>query len=77
MPGRPRIPNEVQDLIREFSLVNPLWGAPRIHDELLKLAIKIARSMVARYVVRRRCLPSQSWRKFLKNHADGITAVDC
>ena len=76
VPGRPRIPKDVQNLIREISLVNPLWGAPRIHGELLKLGIEIAPSTVARYMARRRSPPSQFWKTFLKNHADGIAAID-
>ena len=55
---------------------NPLWGAPRIHGELLKLGIDIGQTSVAKYMVRRRDPPSQGWRTFLLNHADGIAAVD-
>ncbi len=60
-PGRPRIPREVRDLIREISLANPLWGAPRIHGELLKLGIDIGQTTVAKYMARGRRPPSQSW----------------
>ncbi len=74
--GRPRIPKQVQDLIREISLVNPLWGAPRIHGELLKLGIEVAQSTVAKYMVKQRRPPSQSWKTFLRNHASGIAAID-
>ena len=74
--GRPRIPKQVQDLIREISLVNPLWGAPRIHGELLKLGIEVAQSTVAKYMVKQRRPPSQSWKTFLRNHANGIAAID-
>ena len=55
---------------------NPLWGAPRIHGELLKLGITIAQSTVAKYMGRRRLPPSQGWRTFLRNHAPDIAAVD-
>ncbi len=59
-PGRPRIPREVRDLIREVSLANSLWGAPRIHGELLKLGIEVAQTNVAKYMARGRRPPSQS-----------------
>jgi hypothetical protein len=58
-------------LIREMSLANPLWGAPRIHGELLKLGIDIGQTSVAKYMARRRRPPSEGWRTFLRNHADG------
>src|SRR6476620_12798055 len=54
----------------------PLWGAPRIHGKLLKLGIEIGQSSVAKYMARRRVPPSQGWRTFLRNHADGIAAMD-
>ncbi len=75
-PGRPRIPGEVRDLIREVSLANPLWGAPRIHGELLKLGIEVAQTTVAKYMARGRRPPSQSWNTFLRNHAEGIASID-
>jgi transposase InsO family protein len=74
--GRPRIPQEIRKLIHEMSLANRLWGAPRIHGELLKLGIEIAESTVAKYMGRRDRRPGQSWRTFLRNHADGIAAID-
>jgi hypothetical protein len=55
---------------------NPLWGAPRIHGELLKLGIKISQATVAKYMVRRPRTPSPTWRSFLHNEALGIAAVD-
>ncbi len=70
--GRPRIPKEIRDLIREVSLANPLWGAPRIHGELLKLGIEVAQTTVAKYMARGQRPPSQSWKTFLRNHAEGI-----
>src|SRR4249920_1752088 len=70
--GRPTVPLEVRQLIREMSLANPLWGAPRIHGGLLKLGIDIGHTSVAKYMARRRGPPSQGWRTFLRNHADGI-----
>ena len=63
-------------MIREISLANPLWGAPRIHGELLKLGIDIGQTSVAKYMARRRAPPSQGWKTFLRNHADGIAAMD-
>jgi transposase InsO family protein len=74
--GRPRIPAELRQLIREMSLANPLWGAPRIHGELLKLGIDVAQSTVAKYMARRGRGPSQTWGTFLRNHAAGIAAMD-
>ena len=74
--GRPKIPREVRDLIRQISLGNPLWGAPRIHGELLKLGIEVAQTTVAKYMARGRHLPSQSWKTFLRNHAEGIASID-
>src|SRR4029077_215877 len=58
-PGRPAVPAEIRQLIRQMSVANPLWGAPRIHGELLKLGIDIGQTSVAKYMVRRRTPPSQ------------------
>ena len=74
--GRPTVPPEIRKLIREMSIANPLWGAPRIHGELLKLGIEIGQTSVAKYMARRRGPPSQGWQTFLHNHADGIAAMD-
>jgi putative transposase len=74
--GRRLIPREVRDLIRKMSLANPLWGAPRIHGELLNLGINLSQATVAKYMVRRRKPPSQSWRTFLNNHVRDLVAVD-
>ena len=74
--GRPTIGEDVRDLIHEISLANPLWGAPRIHGELLKLGIEVAQSTVSKYMAKGRRPPSQSWWTFLRNHADGIASVD-
>ena len=60
--GRPTVPAEIRRLIREMSIANPLWGAPRIHGELLKLGIEIGQTSVARYMARRRGPPSQGWK---------------
>src|SRR5213076_1145035 len=74
--GRPRVPPEIRQLIRDMSLANPLWGAPRIHGELLKLGIDVGQTSVAKYMARRRRPPSQGRTTFLRNHADGIVAMD-
>src|SRR6266853_1623007 len=74
--GRPRTPVEIRHLIREMSLANPLWGAPRIHGELLKLGIDVGQTTVAKYMARGRRPPSQGWKTFLHNHADGIASMD-
>src|SRR5271170_1277036 len=74
--GRPRIDHEIRNLIRRMSKENPLWGAPRIHGDLLMLGIKVAESTVARYMTRRPGPPSQGWKTFLRNHAAGIASLD-
>ncbi len=74
--GRPKVSIELRTIIGEMSCANRLWGAPRIHGELLKLGFEVAQSTVARYMCRRFGPPSQGWRTFLSNHADGIAAVD-
>ncbi len=74
--GRPKIDREIRDLIRRMSKENPLWGAPRIHGELLMLGIEVAESTVARYMTRRQGPPSQGWKTFLRNHAVGIASLD-
>ena len=74
--GRPELPADIRDLVRTISRGNPLWGAPRIHGELLKLGIDIAQSTVAKYMSRRRHPPSADWRAFLRIHTAHIAAVD-
>jgi hypothetical protein len=74
--GRPAIEADLRALIRQMRIDNPLWGAPRIHGELLKLGFEVAQSTVAKYMVRRRGPPSQGWRTFLRNHAPEIAAMD-
>ena len=63
-------------MIRRMSVENPLWGAPRIHGELLKLGFEVAQSSVAKYMIKRRGPPSQGWRTFLRSHAPSIAAMD-
>jgi putative transposase len=74
--GRPTVPTDVRDLIRTMSHDNPLWGAPRIHGELLKLGVDVCQASVAKYMVRRAKPPSQTWRTFLANHVQQIAAAD-
>jgi len=74
--GRPKVTLEIRQLIRAMSLASPLWGALRIHGELLKLGIEIGQTSVAKYMARHRRPPSQGWRTFLRNHADGIASME-
>ncbi|HTO64894.1 MAG TPA: hypothetical protein VMM15_27010 [Bradyrhizobium sp.] len=74
--GRPGLAKDIRVLIREISRANPLWGAPRVHGELLKLGIDVSQSTVAKYMSRTRRPPSQSWRTFLYNHAGAIASLD-
>ena len=75
-PGRPEVAAKIRDLIRRMSQVNPLWGAPRIHGELLKLGVEVAQSTVAKYLGRQRKPPSQPWRTFLANHVEQMASID-
>jgi putative transposase len=74
--GRPKMGTEIRDLIRRMSLANPLWGAPRIHGELLKLGIEVSQATVGRYLPWRPKVPSPTWRSFLHNHLADIAAID-
>src|SRR5678816_2492229 len=74
--GRPQIKTDLRVLIRRMSVENPLWGAPRIHGELLKLGFEVAQSSVAKYMVKRRGPPSQGWCTFLRSHAPSIATMD-
>src|SRR4029453_10775061 len=73
--GRPQIDAELRALVQRMSIDNPLWGAPRIHGELLKLGFELA-STVAKYLIKRWGPPSQGWRSLLRNHAPDIAAMD-
>jgi putative transposase len=75
-PGRPAVTREVRDLIRRISRENPIWGAPRIHGELLKLGIDIGETSVSKYMVHCRKPPSQTWRTFLANNLKNLVSVD-
>jgi len=74
--GRPSVPKATRELIRTMSRDNVLWGAPRIHGELLKLGIPVSQASVAKYMVRHSKPPSQTWRTFLANHVSQIVSVD-
>ena len=74
--GRPKIDRELRDLIQRMSRENPLWGASRIHGELLMLGFEVAQSTVSKYMSRGGRPPSQSWKTFLRNHAEAIAAID-
>jgi len=74
--GRPKIDRRLRDLIQRMSRENPLWGASRIHGELLMLGFKVAQSTVSKYMMRGRNPPSQTWKTFLRNHAEAIVAID-
>jgi transposase InsO family protein len=74
--GRPKVPTEIRRLIREMSLANRLWGAPRIHGELLKLGIEVAQSTVAKYMAKSGRGGSQTWKTFLHNHSADVGAMD-
>ena len=74
--GRRKIAPEIRNLIRSISQANPLWGAPRIHGELLKLGIEVSQATVRRYMVKGRGQPSQTWRTFLNNRAKDLASMD-
>ena len=74
--GCPSVAPETRQLIRRMSRDNPLWGAPRIHGELLKLGIDIGQTSVSKYMVRGSKPPSQTWRTFLENHLKSEVSID-
>ena len=74
--GRPQIASELRDLIHKMSAANPLWGAPKIHGELLKLGIEVSEATVSRYMPRRKTRPSQTWKTFLDNHLRDLASID-
>ncbi len=76
-PGRKTICPSTIELIRQMSHANPLWGAPRIHGELLKLGLDVAQRSVAKYMIPRSRRPtSPNWKTFLRNHLDSMVSVD-
>ncbi|MGH7813065.1 MAG: integrase core domain-containing protein, partial [Candidatus Binataceae bacterium] len=74
--GRKAVDFGTRKLTREMCIANPLWGAPRIHGELLKLGIEVSQATVARYMVRKPGASSPNWRRFRRNQAAGIAAID-
>ena len=76
LPGRPKVPTEVRELIRTMSRENPLWAAPKMHGELLKLGIDIGETSVSKYMVRGGRPPSQNWKTFLTTHVNSLVSVD-
>jgi putative transposase len=74
--GRPSINPEIIALVRTMAAANPLWGAPRIHGELLKLGIEVAERTVSRLIPKRPAPPSQTWRTFLTNHVQDLISID-
>jgi putative transposase len=74
--GRPPVNAELRALVRKMAAANPLWGAPRIHGELLKLGIDVAERTVSRLIPKRRTPPSQTWRTFLTNHVQDLVSTD-
>ena len=77
-PGRPTVPSELCQLIRRMARENPIWGAPRIHGELLKLGLEVSERTVPRYLARlgRKGDSGKLWLIFLKNHREVIAAMD-
>jgi putative transposase len=75
-PGRPGKDHEIRQLIRRMANSNPLWGAPRVHGELLKLGIEISERTVSRWMPKRRKPPSQNWKTFLDNHIGELVSID-
>jgi transposase InsO family protein len=74
--GRPPVSAEITALVRTMAAANPVWGAPRIHGELLKLGIDVAERTVSRLMPKRRPQPSQTWRTFLAHHVRDLVAID-
>ena len=74
--GRPRLGQELRRLVRDMANANPLWGAPRIHGELMKLGLAVSERTISRLMPRRRRPPSQTWRTFLQNHVGSLVAID-
>jgi transposase InsO family protein len=75
-PGRPKINRDLRELIQRMSRENSVWGASRIHGELLMLGFEVAQSTISKYMVRPSGSPSQGWTTFFRNHAQAIAAID-
>ena len=74
--GRPPVTPEIRALVARMAAANPLWGAPRIHGELLKVGMNVAERTVSRLMPKRRPAPSQTWRTFLTNHVRDLVSID-
>jgi hypothetical protein len=74
--GRPSVPSDIKNLIKRISRDNVLWGAPRVHGELLKLGIEISQAAVSKYMMRPSKSPSPTWRAFLRSHLECLASVD-
>src|SRR5467141_2301056 len=74
--GRPPVGSELAELVRTMALANPIWGAPRMHGELLKVGFDVSQRTVARLMPRHPKPPSQTWRTFLQNHVADLVSVD-
>src|SRR5438445_5210031 len=75
-PGRPPMSSDIRKLVRTMAAANVLWGAPRIHGELLKLGFDISERTVSRLMPKRRKEPSQTWKTFLSNHIGQLVSID-
>jgi putative transposase len=75
-PGRPRVSSAIRKLIRTMAAANPLWGAPRVHGELVKLGFQISERTVSRLMPKKGKKPSQTWTTFLRNHVGQIVSID-
>ena len=75
-PGRPRVSSDIRKLVRTMAAANPLWGAPRVHGELLKLGFEISERTVSRLMPKRERKPSQTWMTFLRNHIGQLVSID-
>ena len=75
-PGRPPMSPEIRKLVRTMATANPLWGAPRIHGELLKLGFEISERTVSRLMPKRNREPCQTWKTFLSNHVGQLVSID-
>ncbi len=74
--GRPRVNAEIKAMVARMAVANPLWGAPRIHGELLELGLDVSERTVSRLIPKRRSPPSQTWRTFLTNHVRDLVSID-
>jgi transposase InsO family protein len=75
-PGRPRVSAEIRELIKTMAAANPLWGAPRLHGELLKLGFEISERTVSRLMPKTNRRPTQTWMTFLRNHVGQLVLID-